>query len=165
MKLVDEIIKRLYEEKYRLQEMAKTKSDIVKILEDRKLNIYNHLVYCYLWTDTENYNHWKGEIRAFIYETYSIKGTNKFPTAKQLYKWCFEDWIIEVKRHIDVIVEEAYKKEQKSNKSLKLPKYDNNMMNYICEYIMWLCENIADGEILTTEQVSNEIDLLIEKYK
>ena len=30
---------------------------------------------------------------------------------------------------------------------------------------MWLCESITDGNILTTEQVSNEIDLLIEKYK
>lgn len=172
MNLIENWCKLYLEQKYKIQEMARSKQAIIKDLDSSRVNMYNHLINCYLWSSSSDYNKWKGEIRASIFNTFSIKGTNKYPTQEQLWKWCMEDWVLEVQHNIDKIVDEAYNEE--SNKRVKLgikdklqkPEYNSQAIcNYLIEYIKWLCNNICDGNQINTNQVYTEVDKLIEKYK
>lgn len=172
MNLIENWCHLYLEQKYKLEEMARSKRDIIKDLDSNRTNMYNHLINCYLWTDTTDYIKWKGEIRASIFSTFSIKGSNKYPTREQLLKWCMEDWIIEVRHQIDKIVDEAYEEENIKRKKLNLkgelqkPLYNSQLIcDYIIEYINWLSENICDGQQINTSQVSAEVDMLIDKYK
>lgn len=167
-KIVEGTIKLITAKRYQLQEMSKTKRDIVDILEHNKIQIYNHLVNCYLWNTSDDYKKWQRELRSFAYNTYSLKGTNIYPSEKQLYKWCFEDWIIEIKKDVDIIVDEAYQDELRKSKKNKLikPNYNaNKLTSYMVEYIVWLNKNISDGNTITVKDVSDIVNELITRYK
>lgn len=69
-----------------------------------RLTVNQHLICCYFWYNTDNYNHWKTEISAFIKAQLTIKGTNKYPTENQLRKWVINDTIEEINNKIEGIV-------------------------------------------------------------
>lgn len=172
MSLIEAWSKIYLENKYKIEEMARTKEKIINDLDFKRVNMYNHLINCYLWTNTTDYEKWKGEVRASEFSTFSIKGTNKYPTSKQLWKWCMEDWVIEVTDKITDIVNQAYLEEKNKRiklglkGDLKLPQYDSKLITeYLIEYIKWLNISICDGKQININQVSEEIDSLISKYK
>ena len=63
MELLEETIRRLKEEANKLEEIADTKRQIIRDLNDHSDQIIFHLVYCYFWKDiTNNFNHGCQEI-------------------------------------------------------------------------------------------------------
>lgn len=124
----------------------------------KKVNI--HLLYCLEWYNSNNYNHWKKEIASFIPELPKIKGTNKYPTEKQLKNWIINDTIEQVKEKINNIIEEA---EYEENKSME--KIDSFVaQNYLIEFWNGLANYLANGKAVRVRDVYNKVDELVQKY-
>lgn len=168
MNIKDKLVKTLYnliikeEQKEKLTEFPMSKKYIIDKLYDMRIKLNYHLIYCYFWYNTDNYNHWKTEISSFIKNLPRVSGTNKFPTAKQLRKWVIDNNIEEINDNIEFYVSEAISEENIK----ELPEYNKqNLINYLTEYWIWLSENISDGKNLSNSQVYTEVDNLINKYK
>lgn len=149
------------EQKEKLTEFSMSKKYIIDKLYDMRLEVNQHLICCYFWYNTENYNHWKTEISAFIKTQPTIKGTNKYPTEKQLRKWVINDTIEEINNKIDGIV-----KRTEQDEKVKIRKYDKDILiNYLTEFWVWLAKYLADGNDVMSNDIYNKIDFLVDKYK
>lgn len=149
------------EQKEKLTEFSMSKKYIIDKLYDMRLEVNQHLICCYFWNDTDNYNHWKTEISAFIKTQPTIKGTNKYPTEKQLRKWVIDDTIEEINNKIDGIV-----KRTEQDEKVKIQKYNRDILiQYLTEFWLWLARYLADGNDVMSNDIHSEVDNLVNKYK
>lgn len=162
--LVDETIKLLQEQRYKVEEMADTIRDIKRRIESGRKQLIYHLIKYLLWNSvTTADKHWKQEIHDALFEMPLIKNRNKYPTQKQLMNWGFETAIENVKDHIDVYVEQVQKKEE-----LELPNYNKDILvEFINVYLVWLCEELGNPNnkgVVSIDKVEKVIDYLYNKY-
>lgn len=151
--------------------MAFDKSKIVDKLDYASNDVNFYLICLYLWQNkSNNMNHWKQELRDALYRTYRFTGTKKLPTFEQLNNWYLKTQIEDIddntKQYIQNTYEKEYIRAEEKNIPLPiLPEYDlNKIKEYMKEYYNWLYHQIS-MKAITISEVSNEIDLLIEKYK
>lgn len=138
-----------------------SKQYIINRLYDMSLVINEHLICCYFWNNTENYNHWKTEISSFIRTLPKIKGTNKYPTEKQLKRWVINNTIEEIKEKIDGII-----KRTEQDENVKITDYDKTtIQNYLIDFWNWLASYLADGNDVMPNDIQNKVDQLVEQYK
>lgn len=159
--IVNETIKLILQEKNKLEEFSMSKRYIIDKLYDMRLEVNEHLICCYFWNDTNNYNHWKTEISSFIKTQPKVKGTNKYPTEKQLKSWVINDTIEEITLKISGIV-----KRTQQDKNIKIPKYEEKVLqNYLIDFWNWLAKYLADGNEVMPNDIHSKIDELVNKYK
>lgn len=164
----DELIKQLenYEKELilreqRLLEMADTKEKITDTFEKKTLQISAHLIKIFFWTNSGYYEHWKEDVFSFLHDLAKYKNTNKLPTFDQLKKWYLTTQLEKFDYATDSYISKACYDE-----GLDKPKYnDSNLKNYLKEYFIWLCNSLSKTGRVTLDEVSNEIDSLIKKYK
>lgn len=145
-------------------ELADSKKDLERSLKPITDNIIWHLFKLYLMPDNINRNHWKREIASFLNKVSKLTGSNKYPTAKQLYVWTYNKWW-------DVITDTSYMKVMVSN---ILDEYTDieeirktypqicEEFNFICEsYFKWLCEELSGLGIVARVDIYNKIDELV----
>lgn len=163
--IIDETIKLLLKDKQTqkqsLYEFAMSKRFIIDKLYDIRLTVNEHLICCYLWNRSENISHWKKEIGNFIKKQPPVKGTNKYPTEKQLHKWVIDDTIEEVKTSIDGIIKRTEEDEEVSIKNCDKMR----IQHYLIDFWNWLAYYIADGKEVSRYDIYQKIDSLIQKYK
>lgn len=162
MNIVDETVKLLKEYRYKLNEMARDKRYIEELMDRMSNNLIQHLIYCFLWEDTNNnLKHWKQEIRDCVTDLPRIKSTNKFPTYQQLKKWYLDDRFERINDKLDGYVKSACEAERKIE-----PYYNKlNLIKFLTDYLIWLCNRLSQGDIIQVSEVSNKIDELLKLYK
>ena len=75
--------------KIQINEFADSKFKVEMDMSSKTWVIIIHLIKCLLMSNNSAYEHWKSEIVHFIYDVPKLKGTNKYPTEKQIYKWTY----------------------------------------------------------------------------
>ena len=84
-----------------------------------------------------------------------MKGTNKYPSYKQLYKWVlyrFEDSLLD---RIDGYVSDI-------TREYGNVEYNKQMLyDKIIEYFKWLLQNLSEKVYITRQEVSDAIDIQI----
>lgn len=149
------------EQTQKLCEFSVSKQYIINKLWDIRLKVNEHLICCYIWNNTDNYNHWKTEVGGFFEKLPRVKGTNKFPTEKQLHKWIIDDTIEEIEDSINYLVRRTEQDEKVS-----ISKYDSKVLqNYLIDFWNWLANYLADGNEVMPNDIYSEIDELVNKYK
>ena len=159
-KLESELIK-LIEQHELLLEMAYPLKDIYRKIDDQCEKVIKHLLLCLLFGDKETttLNHWKEEIAGLLYRTYFVKGTNKYPTEKQLNINCF-NWKDTLKDTLDTTIELICHKEK-----LNIPNYyKDKLYNCIINYFKWLYKEFSIKGQVKEIEVFNKIDSLIKEY-
>lgn len=163
-KIVENLCNLLNEnnKKEKLYELSMSKKYIIDKLYDIRIKLNYHLIYCYFYTNSDSYNHWKTEIAGLVKNLPRISGTNKYPSEKQLKKWVINNNIEEINENIDFYVQDSLEEENIK----EIPKYNKQaLINYLTEYWLWLSENISNGKNLLSSTVYNKIDELVEKYR
>lgn len=146
----------------KLEELARDKSFIANELHYNSKTVIEHLIKLLLWGNISksNINHWITEITGSMYNTYRIKGTNKYPTYKQLKKWYLDDDMEILQRSIDRVV-----KKLASEEKLKIPNYDKNTLyNCIYNYLDWICQELPITGIVDENKMENKIKEIQKDY-
>ena len=148
-KLVNETIK--------LIESTKKANLIAQDVDSKSRNIINHLIKCSLYPDYQDYSHWKKEIYNFLNDIYLVKGKNMYPSYKQLYKWTIGTFGDVLYSRLDRYIKDIMS-------DYKIVEYDKNKVyNIIIEYYKWLILNLSKQGEVTSLEVSNKIDELVDR--
>ena len=168
MNIKDKIIENLCNllnennKKEKLNELSMSKTDVYNALFSIRNKVNTHLIYCYLFSSSREYNHWKKEIASFIPQLTKLKGTNKYPNEKQLKRWVINDTIELIETKIENIIKNACQEE-----NVDIPNWYNKdkVTNYMIEFWNWLAKYIADGKDINYNDIYYIIDELIKKNK
>lgn len=153
------ITNRIYSKLQTLNEMAEYKKDIIKRIEDKEYVLMEHLIKCLMYSDSNNLEHWKKEIYSFVNRINPLKGINKYPTYKQLKSWIINKFSDTLKQTIYAIADSInyeYHKNIEYN-SAKLAQC-------VIAYYEWLMINLSQKGVISLQEVSKEIDALIQSY-
>ena len=164
-RLLEAIIKELIP----LQEMAITKNRFEKIIENNGKIALFHLIYCLVQPNSDDYNHWKGEIYGNFSAFDILKYNKKYPSEKDFFYSGMDNWFERFKNQMKWWVTKAYQLELGNNilKYEDIPyKIDLEKVSKCCiEYFNWLINNV-DSKTGTVDQskVYNKIDELVKQY-
>lgn len=158
--IVEETIKLLLKEKHKLNELAMFRKDFINVMFYSKTPINKHLICCYFWNNTQNYNHWKKEISNLVVKLPKLKNTNKYPTEKQLRNWIINDITEEIEDSIESIVTRT-----ESDEGVEIPMYDKDLLqNYLIGFWSWLASYLANGKTVIANDIYDEVDVLVQQY-
>ena len=147
-------------------EFSEHKRDIERQLTTNTKNIIEHIIKLMLMTNNDSYNHWKKEIANFLSDIDKIKGSNKFPSKKQLMNWTYykqKDLLsdnIRMKGKINNIV-----KYYDIVSDISTIQYISNIINEFCFlYFDWLTDILSKQGYVNFTDIYNKLDNLMSKY-
>lgn len=139
-----------------LNELARSKSDIINKIDNISDNIIHHLILCCLYTNNQEYNHWKKEIFSSLNHINKLKN-NKYPTKKQLDKWILSGFNDTLNSQIDIMIKSIMNDYTQIN-------YDKNkIVNVIFSYFDWLLNELSINGIVYNQDIYDKIDSLVKK--
>ena len=135
---------------------AKYKDEIEDMIQDATPQIIEPLAQLYLFPDTEICRHWRQEVWNRIPTMPLLKGRNKLPSAKLIFKNSYELFQFD----IDAIVQQAL-----DHESDLIPDYERlaNMYQFkklVRTYFTWLSEYLSKHKVVNPTDVYNELDNL-----
>lgn len=146
--------------RYYLIEMSDNKSKIEEDIRHAVPQIVNHLIKCLLINDPDNIKHWENEIYGFLNEVHLLKGSNKLPSEKMLYRCTIGLITPELSIRINKYVSQVCRKE-----NIKTPNYNKDALcTCILSYLTWLIKNLSTEGIVEDIEVQNKVNQLIQQY-
>lgn len=135
---------------------AKYKDEIEDMIQDATPQIIEPLAQLYLFPGTEICAHWRQEVWNRIPTMPLLKGRNKLPSAKLIFKNSYELFQFD----IDAIVQQAL-----DHESDLTPDYERlaNMYQFkklVRTYFTWLSEYLSKHKVVNPTDVYNELDNL-----
>lgn len=135
---------------------AKYKDDIEDMIQDATPQIIEPLAQLYLFPGTEICGHWRKEVWNRIPTMPLLKGRNKLPSAKFIFKNSYELFQFD----IDAIVQQAL-----DHESDLTPDYERlaNMYQFkkiVRTYFTWLSEYLSKHKVVNPTDVYNELNSL-----
>ena len=147
-----------------ITEYALKKQEMEWKLHDIVSPIVHRLIKCYLMPISESYNHWKSEIANSLREVKALKGTNKFPTAKQIYDWTYGSYYDSVnnQRWMKAVIQEI---QEDYDILIDTPIYDLCLeINALCyNYFTWLSNVLSVNGFTSRKSIFDKIDKLIKQ--
>lgn len=147
-------------------EFSEHKRDIERQLTANTKNIIEHIIKLMLMTNNDSYNHRKKEIANFLSDIDKIKGSNKFPSKKQLMNWTYykqKDLLsdnIRMKGKINNIV-----KYYDIVSDISTIQYIAKTINEFCFlYFDWLTDILSKQGYVNFTDIYNKLDNLMSKY-
>lgn len=128
-------------------------SNIGARMNDLSMQIIRHLIKIYLYSDDISINHWITEIYSFLNEVKLVKGTNKPPKAKYIYKYTYllnENYARNVVRAVIG--------------DYKPAEYDDSLFEFISDYFKWLSEQLSMYQSIAYPDTKSLIVQLLKKY-
>lgn len=142
-----------------ITEFAENKKEIERSLKPSVEPIIEHLFKLHLMPNHESVNHWRREIYSFLYNIDKLKGTNKYPSSKQIYDWTFGK------------IADKFDDNYYAEGIVETIEYDYNVtvneditvirksMYTICKfYFSWISNELSIRGIVTPKQVYVELD-------
>lgn len=157
---MDQIVKRLMENHRVLHEMAKKWSEIERYLSDDKTRqVLEHLVKLYYWSniDSEDVNGWKVSVFSNCSKIYRLNSTNQYPPSKKIRKAIWDAW-----GDTFDSMEHSLNIEYSRLPSISI---DMDCISYCADYIDWLSNKLSIDGSVAKQEVYDEIDKLLLKYK
>ena len=139
-----------------IRSMSEEQSRIYDKLTNASDKIVEHIVKLILYPDAQEYNHWKGEIFSFLWKVDKLKGKNKYPSEKFLYK-ALSTHTDNVEVYLDVI-KHMYK-DQPRNISTELATECVDL------YMSWLAVNFSSKGSVRPDDVYVKLDKIVESTK
>lgn len=122
-------------------------------MNDLSMQIIRHLIKIYLYSDDISINHWITEIYSCLNEVKLVKGTNKPPKAKYIYKYTYllnENYARNVVRAVIG--------------DYKPVEYDDSLFEFISDYFKWLSEQLSMYQSIAYPDTKSSIVQLLKKY-
>lgn len=130
--------------------------EIYEDLHSRAEVVTIHLIKLFLWPYVQETGHWKKEVYVTMSRISKLKSTNKRPKPKEIVKhtWgivndSIEDWtsvLVRIMREDPV------------------PYEPEAISSAILEYFEWLADLLSSTGMVGSQQVSEEVDYLQNKY-
>ena len=147
-------------------EFSEHKRKIEDDLSDITTLIIEHIIKLILMGDNTAFGHWKKEIANFLSDIDKIKGSNKFPSKKQLMNWTYykqKDLLsdnIRMKGKINNIV-----KYYDIVSDISTIQYISKIINEFCFlYFDWLTDILSKQGYVNFTDIYNKLDNLMSKY-
>ncbi len=145
-----------------LVEMSLPKKEILSKMNHKSEEYIIHLIMLICMPDDVNKNHWMKEIYGFYPRTYKCKGTDKNPTAEEIYAsifgYCKDTFLDNFASYIDEI-------NVKEDKELNYKAFNSeDIRQYLHEYSIWLAINLSNDSIVTSSSVFGKLEDLLNTY-
>lgn len=155
-----------------LKEMAETRADFKKRLEQSSDMVIEHLVLLLLNPNSENCNHWKSEIYGQFKSFKKLKYSNKYPTIKDFMDGYMETCFECIEDQMEMYIKEAFTKENNDIRifdledvKCELPINIPKLQNCIKNYFVWLIHNVdSKTGLVSDKDAYNKMDELIKAY-
>ena len=162
-KIIEESKKRL------LTEMAIPRSQFVENLQTQVLVVINHLILCLTQPNSQDLNHWKGEIYGNFSKFDKLKYSKKYPTEQDFLDCGMENWFERIEDKMDSYIIDIYSEElQKDIFKIEEINLDINIEKLkicICNYLTWAIQNMnPDTGVINKLSAYNKIDEIIKEY-
>lgn len=82
--------------KFYIRAMSETKQKVEQDFYHRADVTLEHIMKLVLMPDHESRNHWRKEIATQFFKLPKFKGSNKYPTEKQIFDWTYNKWADEM---------------------------------------------------------------------
>ena len=150
-----------------IYELADNRGKIESSITNLSRPIVVHLIKIYLWRDTTYKNHWISELNGFLNSVPKLKGKNRYPKSKDLYRWLWTESRKEnFSKTLYSVIDQVDMGEGEF-KDLKRPDgvdIDKVKM-FVEEYMMWISQELSvSGEIMLSE-IRSKIDSLLKKHQ
>ena len=146
-------------------EFSERKQKIEDDLTYSTKQIIIHICKIVLMSEVDSVNHWKREIANFLNEVDKLKGSNKFPTEKQIMNWTYykqEDMLTDInkmKRKLLDIVDD-YNIDYNIQYDIAI-----DIINDFCkDYFSWISKELSEYGYVNRQMIYKELDNLIKKY-
>ena len=124
-------------------------------------DIVTHLLKLYLMPNHSARNHWKQEVCAFLNEVVKLKGSKKYPTKEQIYKWTYDkvqDDVLDLdkmRRKLSGICEEYDIVPQDNVRNIMID-FDKQCVTYF----RWLSAELSKYGYVAPKSVYSKLDEL-----
>lgn len=146
-------------------EFSERKQKIEDDLTYATKQIIIHICKIVLMSEVDSINHWKREIANFLNEVDRLKGSNKFPTEKQIMDWTYnkqEDMLTDInkmkRRLLDIV--DDYNIDYNIQFNIAI-----DIINDFCkDYFSWISKELSKYGYVNRRLIYKELDNLIKKY-
>lgn len=138
-----------------IRAMSESQTEIYRRVSDKAANILEHLIKVIEYPDAQEVNHWKQEIYSFLNDVKKLRGTNKLPKSKLIFKGLsvsndmIDKFIGRVHR--------TYINYQPRNNSAAF------ILNCVEEYQHWLSDKLSTEGLVYSDEVYAKIDEISQK--
>ena len=150
--------------KFYIHAMSDAKRKIESTLRDATPKVIEHIAKLILMPDSESRNHWEKEIVTFIGKVSTLKGSNKWPTAKQIFSWTYgvDQDLVQRPAWVRVYMRNIARDEGCAFD----PSRDYSIiLDYICyHYFTWLSEQLSQQGIIDHQEAYALLDDLLADY-
>ena len=139
-----------------IRAMSEAQAEVYRRVSDQAVRIVEHVIKLLEYPNAQEYNHWKQEIQAFLNEVPKLRGSNKFPKSKLIYKGLTRSNDV-----IDKLIGRAHRKYKD-----KTPLFLDNdvILAAVEEYQHWLSEMLSREGIIDSDDIYTELDYIVNKY-
>ena len=146
-----------------ITEFAESKKEIERELSRHTSVIMEHLEKLVFMPKHNAVNHWEGEIYGQLCKINKLSGKNKYPSARQIYDWTWGKWGDTIS--LPYIRKTIKALEQEYNYKSTLTEKDFlNKLQFVGDtYFKWLSKELSESGRVTTYEVYEILDKLIEE--
>jgi hypothetical protein len=142
--------------------LAETKKELERNLSDHTIEVIERLFKLMVMPDSPDRNQWQEEIAGHIHSVDVMKGSKKFPTAKQIFKWTYgkaydsinnANWMSSLIQEI----EDNYNITITDDICTVMHALDNLSV----AYFTWLSKELAASKRVCNSKIYKELDELV----
>ena len=139
-----------------IRAMSENKSRLHDQLVPLAGKMIEHLMKCFMFPNTDPYEHWKGEIYSFIHDVPKLSNSKKWPDSDFLVKCLWDTY--------EDAIEDWYPQLIDEYSSYHLNTHSESVTVYNCcsEYVEWLCVELSRYGRVSSRSCFEKIDNIVE---
>ena len=136
-----------------IRAMSEPQAEAYRRISDQAAKILEHIIKLVEYPEAQETNHWKQEIFGFLNEVRKLRGSNKFPKSKLIYK------ALTVSNDmIDKFIGRVHRT-YKDMIPRNLP--EDIILSAVEDYQKWLAEQLSKEGILDPDDIYNKLDEVV----
>ena len=139
-----------------IRAMSESQSKIYDHLTSVSRPILQHLIKLLIFPQNPNESHWKREVMSFLYDVDKLKGKNRWPSSKFIFK-ALTTHLDNIQAHVDYV-----KDTESEYDPVELPT--NILISAVSEYFQWIADKLSTYGGVRAADIYNKIDEIIRKY-
>lgn len=138
-----------------IRSMSESQTEVYRRVSDQAVNILEHLIKVIEYPDAQEVNHWKQEIYAFLNDVKKLRGTNKLPKSKLIFKGLSVS---------NDMIDKFIGRVHRTNKGLRSRNLDTSViLKCVEEYQHWLADSLSKEGLVDPDDVYSKIDEIINR--
>ena len=148
-----------------INELAMEKAEQEKRLYAHTEQVIEHIIKIVCMPNHSALNHWKQEIASQIVKVNKLKGSKRYPTEKEIYKWTYDkerDSIQDI-TYISNFIKGEWRTYNYKGNVKQIPLLANNI-DYICDnYFKWLANKLSRFGTVFKPDIYDELNFLLKQ--